>query len=405
MWRFWKRSVAFLTLAAAVGLWCLSPTLGAKPPGPVASYTLTDLLGFHNPGYYQSVGEYITNRENGAVLIYGISYLSSPDGPTVQHPALWTVDSSGAFPDTDPVDMGVPDSARELRPAGINRFGVAVGSTGVAKLQDENGNWVFPSYVDVPGLPYQELPSPVRRWVEASGINDAGFIVGTYTINSTDPNDEDGLENVSGIWQVQADGFVTDPRRLGSFFPTDINNYGVMAGHDYNLGAPAVAWFENDALMIKVLEGQPQLVGSAVVALNDYPHSDSRLTVVGHFALRDAAGNLTGDWRGFAWRPWDTANPTTPLGTLGGRNSFPQDVNRAGEIVGYSDTKRSGQQAFLFKNGQMLNLNSMAAVGDRTLQYAYGINDDGDIVGFMGIPRPISEQRGFLLRRIVPNSP
>ena len=90
---------------------------------------------------------------------------------------------------------------------------------------------------------------------------------------------------------------------------------------------------------------------------------------------------------------------------LGGEIAFPRTSTGQGEIVGYSDTKRSGQQAFLFKNGQMLNLNSMAAVGDRTLQYAYGINDDGDIVGFMGIPRPISEQRGFLLRRILPNSP
>ena len=202
MSRFWKQGVALAALATAVGLWCVSASLGAKPPGPVASYTLTDLLGFPNPGYYQSVGEFITNRDNGGVLIYGISYLASPGGPTEQHPALWTVDSSGAFPDTDPVDMGVPVSTRELRPAGINRFGVAVGSTGVAKLQDENGNWVFPSYVHMPGLGYQELHSPVRRWVEATGINDAGFIVGTYTIQSTEPNDEDGLEIVGGIWQV-----------------------------------------------------------------------------------------------------------------------------------------------------------------------------------------------------------
>ncbi len=49
----------------------------------------------------------------------------------------------------------------------------------------------------------------------------------------------------------------------------------------------------------------------------------------------------------------------------------------------------------------MTNLNTITNVGDASLQSAAGINDDGDIVGFMQIPRPVSEQHGFLLRPIV----
>jgi probable HAF family extracellular repeat protein len=98
----------------------------------------------------------------------------------------------------------------------------------------------------------------------------------------------------------------------------------------------------------------------------------------------------------------NAARPTTVLGTLGGSYSTALDVNRAEQIVGYSSGKRGGQFAFVYANGTMTNLNAITAVGDRNLQFAYGINDDGDIVGFMQIPRPVSEQHGFLLRPIEP---
>ncbi len=121
-------------------------------------------------------------------------------------------------------------------------------------------------------------------------------------------------------------------------------------------------------------------------------------------SIRDVTGDITAPDRAFAWRPSDAGNPTTILGTLGGRDSVALAVNTQGEIVGWSDTGTiNGQQAFIFKDGQMSNLNSMADVGKRksakNLKFATGINDDGDIVGFMDVPI-VSEQRGFLLRLI-----
>ena len=93
------------------------------------------------------------------------------------------------------------------------------------------------------------------------------------------------------------------------------------------------------------------------------------------------------------------------MGTLGGRDSHAFDVNRQGEIVGLSSywhrsPEKRKQLAFLFKDGQMRSLNSLADVGDRNLFYVYAINDDGDIVGNMGVPRAISQLRAFLLRPI-----
>ena len=56
------------------------------------------------------------------------------------------------------------------------------------------------------------------------------------------------------------------------------------------------------------------------------------------------------------------------------------------EEVGDSSGKRGGQFAFVYANGTMTNLNSITAVGDRNLQSACAINDNGDIVGSCTFP-------------------
>ena len=46
MWRFWKRSVVILAVAAAVGLWCLSPSLAARPGGGPTPAQLNPAIAF-----------------------------------------------------------------------------------------------------------------------------------------------------------------------------------------------------------------------------------------------------------------------------------------------------------------------------------------------------------------------
>lgn len=398
-----KRTAWRILATVALGLFCSAEALAVKPPPPPDDeplpYMLVDLLGFPDNGY-QSQGMFVTNQDiDGDILIGGNSRLyPDPDGPAIFHPAMWHVDIHGDFPETDPIDLGTPACGGSAAPRGMNALGVMVADTIMAVERDADGNWVWPAYVIIPGLPFQELTAPFNRNTGAWAINDAGQIAGTYE-DLNDPNDPESLWTFGAIWQLNPDGTLSGPTSLGEFVPRDINNFGVMVG--YYMGWPTLAWFDDGTLLMEELDSSLEFSGAEVAAINNCPIDDPRLTVVGT-SLRDATGDYYAPNRGFAWRPFNAADPTTILGTLGGRDSVALDVNTSGVIVGWSDTKKQGQQAFIFKDGRMLNLNSLTDVGTRKLDHALGISDDGDIVGFMGIPRPVSEQRGFLLRPIQP---
>ncbi len=314
----------WIVIAVAIGLFCpavMRADKPVKPPKPgdevAFTYELIDLLGFPDSGY-QSQGEFITNRDAvGDILIGGNSRLyPDPEGPAVFHPAIWHVDILGNFPATDPVDLGLPDFAGEAGVYGLNSSGVMVADTKRAVVKDENDNWLFPAYVDHPVWGVIELPSPIARRTSVSGINDSGVIVGTYV--DYDPDDPDAVRGYSGIWQLNSsDGTIDGPASLGEFYPRDINNFGVMAGRCP--GWPAIAWFEEETLVIVQLDSSLRFWGADPNALNDYPAGDDRLTVVG-VSRFDENGDPTFG-RGYAWRPWNSGNSTTLLGTLGGASS------------------------------------------------------------------------------------
>jgi probable HAF family extracellular repeat protein len=373
-----------------------------KPGGTTYKYTLTDLLGFPDHGY-QSRAQFVTKRSTlGQSLVLGISRLyPDPQGPAVFHPAVWHITSNGGLSAGDPADLGLPSFALEVDPMGINGLGFVLGRPVRSAMQDELGNYVFRSYVDVPAMGVRPLPGVANDNSTAAGINDAGAIVGTVEVFTNDPQYPQGIKGEGALWYVDVAGTVTGPVLLGDFVPSAINNYGVMAG--VLNGYPAVARMVNATLVIDRTVQTNRFLGAHLHAINDYPADDPRLTVVGD-SFRNELGqyNTSDSQRGVAWRPYAASNATTVLGTLGGNYSNALSVNRSGQIVGDSSGKRGGQFAFVYSNGVMTNLNTITNVGDASLQSAVGINDDGDIVGFMQIPRPVSEQHGFVLRPIVP---
>jgi probable HAF family extracellular repeat protein len=73
------------------------------------------------------------------------------------------------------------------------------------------------------------------------------------------------------------------------------------------------------------------------------------------------------------------------LGTLGGVNSYGYAVNSSDQVVGKSQTSNGSEyHAFLYSNGQMVDLNTLIASDPNsvgvTLTSAVGINDEGWIV-------------------------
>lgn len=66
------------------------------------------------------------------------------------------------------------------------------------------------------------------------------------------------------------------------------------------------------------------------------------------------------------------------LGTLAGSTSYATDINSAGQVVGHSTSDTLYTHAFLFTDGNMVDLGTLP--GGRT-SFAHGINDAGMVVG------------------------
>ncbi|MGD9648206.1 MAG: hypothetical protein AB7U73_21020 [Pirellulales bacterium] len=88
------------------------------------------------------------------------------------------------------------------------------------------------------------------------------------------------------------------------------------------------------------------------------------------------AGQVTGQAAGqaFLW----SAGVLTPLGTLGGAESFGNDLNDSGVVVGWSYDADGVQKGFKWQAGVMTNLDSVTALGSS----AEAINVYDEIVGW-----------------------
>ena len=85
----------------------------------------------------------------------------------------------------------------------------------------------------------------------------------------------------------------------------------------------------------------------------------------------------------------------TDLGTLGGGSSEARGINERGDIVGSAHNAASQPRAFLWRNGQMIDLNTLVPAGSGwVLESAAGISEDEQIVGYGSVN---GKRRAFLL--------
>jgi len=73
-----------------------------------------------------------------------------------------------------------------------------------------------------------------------------------------------------------------------------------------------------------------------------------------------------------------SGNTITDLGTLGGNVSVAQNINAAGQIVGFAQTAAGVAHATLWSNDTITDLGTL---GETTISVANAINNLGQIVG------------------------
>lgn len=189
-----------------------------------------------------------------------------------------------------------------------------------------------------------------------------------------------------------------------------VNASGMIVGHSYLATTTyhATAWQEDGVTDLGTLGGNGSVAyavnATGVVAGGADDVTGTRWACLWSGSGRQNLGGLTGasssvasdiNDRGQAtiWNYgisraslWDTAR-MIDLGTLGGDESWAYGLNNQGEVVGWAELPSGVYHAFLWRdadgNGttgsdEMLDLGTLGGL----FSSAYGINDDGYIVGY-----------------------
>lgn len=183
---------------------------------------------------------------------------------------------------------------------------------------------------------------------EATGINDAGQIVGA-------------VDGQAILWNGMIRSPIGTPG--SSNFVYDINNKGEVAGWTYREGkVNAARW---DGSTVTDLQGQLDGTKSSYAyAIND--------------ASQVAGATLTADGVTHA-TVWNGTTATN-LGTLNGRSSEAYAINNVGQVAGWSETVDHSRNATLWNGTTATELGTLAGRSSE----ARAINDVGQVVGYMG---------------------
>ena len=289
---------------------------------------------------------------------------------------------------------------------GLNDAGLIVGISQTGEADPRGEDWscefggFFPNDTDrlCRGFFWEnntmrELPTLGGNHGFAAGVNNRGQIVGWAETAVEDPTCDQGSNQVlqfrAVLWEPKTGSSgrikTTELRPLGedaASAATAINDDGVAVGIsgrcDQGVGRfsaqHAVLWEKNG----KPTE-IPNLGGTTWHTPMDI---NAQGDVVG-FSNPDEPGDEVGDFisRAFYWtRGADTA---VDLGTLDGDPvSEAFALNSGGTVVGISfgDLVR-GPRAFIYENGDLIDLNDLVDIAPDVLLSAQDINDAGQITG------------------------
>lgn len=223
---------------------------------------------------------------------------------------------------------------------------------------------------------------------EAFAVNDAGEVIGTTTINST---------QVAFYWSP-ATGMV--PLTAGQSYPHDINAAGAVVGSfSAPTGQRAFSWsLAGGFVDLTAWVGEPanaygvndlgQIVGGANGMAYVLQGSSVQVISEGHGAANTAfdinnQGQVYGvndadveNQRSFFW---SASTGYVDLGTLGGKYTSPAGMNGQGRIAGWSETSRKKYHGVYWDPATGL---TDLTPGSNVYSYASALNDAGQIAGW-----------------------
>jgi probable HAF family extracellular repeat protein len=182
---------------------------------------------------------------------------------------------------------------------------------------------------------------------------------------------------------------------LGSqLLPSDINDHGQIVGGD---GLHAYVWdrgtlteipTSGDFAYAAAIDNRGQVVGASFNSgsADGFLWDNGGVTDLGPFLPTDIndRGDIvasTAENRGVLLQDGSVID----LGTLGGAYTTPLEINKRGEVVGFSSTTTNSGQPFHWENGSMTALGFLPG---GTYGAVDDLNDRGQLVGYSQGPPP-----------------
>jgi probable HAF family extracellular repeat protein len=343
-------------------------------------YKLVDLGTFGGPAaYYESDPPETIISAKGTVAVAADTLVADPYCVTdcyVVRAFLW---HDGIRSDLNSLLGGYSSF-----PYSINTRGQTVGESENGNVDPLTGSPEFSAVLWNRGPSPSVLGTLGGNQSVANAINDRGQVVGAALNAVLDP-----LANAFSVPYLfvpaatQARAFLWTEAKgmedLGTLGGPDstavfVNQHGQVAGQSYTntIINPATSVPTQDPFFWE--NGEMVDIGSLGGNFGTAQGMNNRGQVIGQ-------SNLAGNQTHHAFL-WDKSRGLRDLGTLPGYAGASEAhwINDAGEVVGESiATLRTGSRAFLWKDGVMIDLGTVA---DDTCSAALSINSRGQIVGF-----------------------
>lgn len=322
-----------------------------------------------------------------AVLCVGAVRAQSPSTPTTPAPSLRNSSSPrhpGHYKIVEiPARAPNPSNLKVIAcsAAGVNSQGIVVGqceySCGCSDypLAGFERAWM---YDEKSGALTELIFEPSELGAVATNISNTGVVTGEEATTS--------LTNVPGFWTVTGGAMLLQPVASVEIVTMGIGQNGKYIAATEGAANVPVLWSGADYSTITSLPlptcnpcGEEDLV--AVNAVNDSG------TAVGDGPVNVPNSPTGTEDTAIEWRD----GTVTSLGTLpGGTDSAAYGINNNGDVVGFSWTgpnQSSPARAFLYHAGTMTDIDTLPGSQGSV---ATAINDSGQIVGDMGFAAPNS---------------